>query len=309
MVIDNIEQIASLSLNERKARVKPSKPLPLPGRRIRSHMMLNPLRLHHLNRLDTLDADVVTLNLEDAIAPARKEEALINAALFISHLKKRQSLIVVRVNPLHEGGDEEIAFLNEIGCDAVRIPKVKRAEEIAYALSILDEHKELHISLETKEAFCGLKSLAFDKRLTVANLGILDLLTSFGLPQNLLTFDNPTILHILTKVLLDAKSVGIEPVGFMYQDYEDTQGFRRWCEIEKRIGFRGKACMGPKQVAIANEVFGTNEAELERARQIKALFEEASKQGEHAIMHPRYGFIDEPIYRDALMVLERTKET
>ena len=271
-------------------------------------MMLNPLRLHHLNKLDALDADAVTLNLEDAIAPSRKKEALINTALFISHLKKRQSLIVVRVNPLNEGGDEEMVFLNEVGCDAVRIPKVKRAEEIAYALTLLDESKELHISLETKEAFYNLRSFAFDRKLTVANLGILDLLTSFGLPQSLLAFDNPTVLHILTKVLLDAKSVGIEPVGFMYQEYEDTRGFRKWCEIEKGIGYKGKACMGPKQVAIANEVFGTDEAELERAREIKSLFEEASEQGEHAIMHPRYGFIDEPIYRDALLLLDQRQE-
>jgi len=273
--------------------------------RRRSNMMLNPLNLKHLNRIDESDADMITLNLEDAIAPSRKKEALNNIALFLSHMQESRSFIVVRVNPLQEGGEEEIAFLNDFGFDAVRVAKVKDQSDIARALTLLSEDKELHISLETKEAFANLATLRIDPRLTTANLGILDLLTSLGLPQSLVKPDNPTIDYILSKFLVDAHTAGIHPIGFMYQEYNDIEGFRQWCEREKAMGFTSKACMGPKQVAIANEVFGVSKEEIARAKHIKERFEEESAKGNNGFMDERYDiFVDEPIYRDALLLLQ-----
>jgi citrate lyase subunit beta/citryl-CoA lyase len=266
-------------------------------------MMLNPLQLKHLNRMDECEADMITLNLEDAIAPSRKKEALHNIALFLSHMEHSNSFIIVRTNPLDEGGAEEIAFLNVFSFDAVRVAKVKNQTQIAQALTILSEDKELHISLETKEAFENLSKLRIDERLTTANLGILDLLTSLDLPQSIVTLNNPTIDYILSKFLVDAKTAGIHPISFMFQEYNDTETFRAWCQREKIMGFASKACMGPKQVAIANEVFALDDDALERAKHIKKRFEEESNKGNHGFMDEKYGFIDEPIYRDALLVL------
>ena len=272
--------------------------------RKRSNMMLNPLNLKHLNRMDESDADMITLNLEDAIAPSRKKEALHNIALFLSHMKHSNSFIIVRTNPLNEGGAEEITFLNDFSFDAVRVAKVKNQTEIAQALTLLDEDKELHISLETKEAFENLSTLRIDERLTTANLGILDLLTSLRLPQSIVTLDNPTIDYILSKFLIDAKTAGIHPISFMFQEYNDTYTFKHWCQKEKMMGFTSKACMGPKQVAIANDVFQTSLLSLERAKHIKHAFESHAKEGENGFMDEQYGFIDEPIYRDALLILK-----
>ena len=273
-------------------------------KRMRSNMMLNPLNLKHLNRMDESDADMITLNLEDAIAPSRKKEALHNIALFLSYMEKSDSFIIVRTNPLNERGAEEIAFLNDFSFDAIRIPKVKNQTEIAQALTLLSKDKALHISLETREAFENLSQLRIDRRLTVANLGILDLLTSLGLPQSIVTPNNPTIDYILSKFLVNAKTAGIHPVSFMFQEYHDTQTFQTWCEREKIMGFESKACMGPKQVDIANAVFQTTASALERAKHIKHHFEENAKKGKNGFMDAHYGFIDEPIYRDALLVLK-----
>jgi len=276
-------------------------------RRRRSNMMLNPLNLQHLNRMDESEADMITLNLEDAIAPSRKKEALHNIALFLSHMEYANSFIIVRTNPLNEGGAEEIAFLNDFGFDAVRVAKIKNQTEIAQALTLLSEDKELHISLETKEAFEALSRLRIDERLTTANLGILDLLTSLGLPQSIVTLQNPTIDYILSRFLVDAKTAGIHPISFMFQEYNDTETFKAWCEREKMMGFESKACMGPKQVEIANSLFNTSKYELERALHIKEAFEERSAQGINGFMDERYGFIDEPIYRDSLLILNNIR--
>lgn len=295
MIFDDLETLPTTFGNKRKT--------PAVKRTYRSNMMLNPLNLKHLNRIDDHPADMITLNLEDAIAPSRKKEALHNIAFFLSHMEHSNSFIIVRTNPLDEGGAEEIAFLNDFGFDAVRVAKVKNQIEIAQALTLLSADKELHISLETKEAFESLSALRIDERLTTANLGILDLLTSLGLPQSLVTLNNPTIDYILSKFLVDAKTSGIHPISFMFQEYNDTETFKAWCEREKMMGFETKACMGPKQVQIANEIFHTNRDEIERALHIKEAFETHAAQGINGFMDEKYGFIDEPIYRDSLLVL------
>jgi citrate lyase subunit beta/citryl-CoA lyase len=276
--------------------------------RKRSNMMLNPLNTKHLNRMDDMDTDMITLNLEDAIAPSRKKEALKNIALFLSHMEYSNSFIIVRVNPLDKGGAEEIEFLNSFSFDAVRVAKIKSQTDIAKALTLLSKDKELHISLETKEAFRSLSTFGIDPRLSVANLGILDLLTSLGLPQSIVTLSNPSIDYILSKFLVDAKTAGLHPIGFMFQDYHDTDTFRAWCEYEKKIGFESKACMGPKQVSIANKIFQISSYEIERATHIKQIFEKQSSKGVNGFMDEKYGFIDEPIYRDCLLILNNIKD-
>jgi len=295
MIFDNLDKLPTDFGTERKK--------PAQKQHYRSNMMLNPLNLKHLNRIDENNADMITLNLEDAIAPSRKKEALHNIALFLSHMEHSNSFIIVRTNPIDEGGAEEIKFLNDFAFDAIRVSKIKNQTEIAQALTLLSEDKELHISMETKEAFESLSTLRIDERFTTANIGILDLLTSLGLPQSLVTPGNPTIDYILSKFLVDAKTAGIHPVSFMFQEYQDTQTFKNWCEREKLMGFETKACMGPKQVEIANDVFGINKYEIERALHIKATFESNAAEGINGFMDEKYGFIDEPIYRDSLLIL------
>ena len=295
MIFHNIDSLPEHYGNKKKA--------PCSHSRKRSNMMLNPLQLKHLNHMDESEADMITLNLEDAIAPSRKKEALENIALFLSHMEYANSFIIVRTNPLDEGGTEEIAFLNDFSFDAIRLAKVKTQTEIAQALTLLSKEKELHISLETKEAYQNLSQLRIDKRVTTANLGILDLLTSLGLPQSLVKMGNPTIDYILSKFLVDAKTAGIHPISFMYQEYQKTKEFYNWCKYERELGFESKACMGPKQVDMANRIFNITQYEIERAQHIKTSFETHSAKNINGFIDDKYGFIDEPIYRDSLLIL------
>jgi len=303
MIINSLEFIEKLNIEERLEHLGNEKKAPALKKTCRSNMMLNPLRLKHLNNIDNLDTDMVTLNLEDAIAPSRKKEALYNIALFLSHLKESKSFIIVRTNPLNEGGREEITFLNSFSFDAIRVAKVKTREEILEIGRLLNSEKEIHISLETKEAFQNLATFGGIERFTTANIGILDLLTSLGLPQSLVRHDNPTIHYILSKFLVDAKIAGLNPISFMFQEYKDVENFRKWCKLEKKMGFTTKACMGPLQVQIANEVFSIESEAITKANHIKHVFEKSAKNGENGFMDMKYGFIDEPIYRDALLVL------
>ncbi len=304
MVFKNLKEIETLSLDEKLNRVGGFKKAPYSKNLFRTNMMLNPLKLNHLNQINNLKSDMITLNLEDAIAPSRKKEALYNIALFLSNIRESNSFIVIRTNPLGEGAEEEIEFLNDFGFDAIRVSKVKTKDDISKALSILSKDKELHISMETKEAFINLREFRVDNRFTTANIGILDLLNSLNLPQSLLEINNPTIDYILSKFLLDAHFIGIRATSFMFQDYNNIKDFKEWCKKEKLMGFSSKACMGPAQVDIANSIFGVSKDEIERAKHIKKVFEDSSSINENGFMDTKYGFIDEPIYKDALLVLD-----
>jgi len=297
MIFNNLDTLPHTYGDKQKA--------PCSHTKKRSNMMINPLHLKHLNHIDTLSSDMITLNLEDAIAPSRKKEALDNIAFFLSHMVHSDSFIVVRTNPLDKGGIEEIRFLNDFSFDAIRVAKIKNQTQIAQALTLLSNEKELHISLETKEAFEHLSTLRIDPRLTTANLGILDLLTSLGLPQSIVTLHNPTINYILSKFLVNAKTAGIHPISFMFQEYNDTETFEAWCKHEKSMGFESKACMGPKQVKLANEIFTLPQDALQRAIHIKEVFEQNEAKGINGFMDKKYGFIDEPIYRDAMLILNQ----
>lgn len=94
MIFDSLDFIDELSVEERLQHLGSKCKQPATRKLFRSNMMLNPLRLKHINRIDTLEADMVTLNLEDAIAPSRKKEALYNIALFLSHCDKANSFVI-----------------------------------------------------------------------------------------------------------------------------------------------------------------------------------------------------------------------
>ena len=295
MIFQRVDNLPTKLGNKRKQ--------PSTNKQRRSNMMINPLMIKHLNRIDESRADMITLNLEDGISPLRKKEALANIALFLSYLEESKSFIVVRTNPLREGGEEEIAYLNSFGFDAIRIAKIKTTQDIEKALSLVSDDKELHLSIETREAFNSLASFGIDSRVTTAYLGILDLLADLGLPQSLIQLNNPTIDYILSKFLIDSKIANLHPISFMYQDYNNTEEFRAWCIREKLLGFESKASLGPKQVEIANEIFSKDYEAIDRAKYIKEAFERNSQKGINGFMDEKYGFIDEPIYRDCLVVL------
>ncbi|HHO42269.1 MAG TPA: CoA ester lyase [Epsilonproteobacteria bacterium] len=304
MIFEETDWITSTPLENIPLHFGTTQKKPCLHKRRRSNMMINPLELKHINSIDALQADMITLNLEDAIAPSRKKEALYNIALFLSNLEFSSSFIVVRTNPFYKGGKEEIAFLNDFGFDGFRLPKITSKKEIKEALSLINKTKELHLTIETKESFLMLEELKLDEQITTVNLGLLDLLSSMGLPHNLIQLDNPTVEYIMAKFLIDTKSANLHPISFMFQQYNDTESFRAWCKKEQKMGFESKACLGPKQVTIANEIFGISEDERNRAFAIKRLFEASSKNNINGFMSENYGYIDEPIYRDALNTLK-----
>jgi citrate lyase subunit beta/citryl-CoA lyase len=257
----------------------------------------------HLDKLDSLTTDFATVNLEDAVHD--KEFA---RNLVVLKLQNRDnSDVIVRVNSLDSCGKEDIKAINKLKPYGIRIPKVSSLEDVKLALELIDKEIQVHLTIETKEAFELLPKLKIDPRVTMVFLGILDLLESLELPQSLLQLDNPTIDYILSKFLIQSKTAGLHPVSFIYQEYKDLETFRKWCLKEKAMGFVSKGCTSPGQVDIVNEIFGTTTEHIKRATYIKEIFEKNKAKGVTGFSDEKYGFIDEPIYKDALLILRQNR--
>ncbi|MGE4295939.1 MAG: CoA ester lyase [Campylobacterales bacterium] len=271
----------------------------------RTALMVSAANPKHLAKLPDLKADIALINLEDGVSPQQKPQALRDACEAIAKYRDLGPMKVVRINPLKESGAEEIAALNAVRPHAVRLPKVRHVSQVEKALELLDGGIDLHLSIETKEAFNSVASLKISDRVTTVYLGILDLLESLRLPQNLLAIDNPTIHYLLAKFLIDSKAAGFHPFSFVYQNHRDLEGFRRWCALEKSMGLEAKSCISPDQAAIAAEIFGNDAQIIEEARYVKERFEAMAAQGVTGFADDRLGFIDEPIYKNALLVLSK----
>ena len=239
-----------------------------PSLTFQAPLMLSAHRVKHLANIPKLKSDAVILNLD-------------------------------------EGGEEEIRVLGAFMPDAIRVPKIRTLKEVQKVLELVPEPIEIHLSIETKEAWLALASLRPDPRVTCFYLGILDLFADMGLDQALITPQNPTMGYMLSHFLVTCRALGVKPVSFVYQDYQDESGFDQWLTLEREMGYDAKGCLSPRQAEQTMQAFASDEERFERAREIVALFEAQREKGVTGFKHKAYGFIDEPIYKGALALLKR----
>jgi len=270
-----------------------------------SYLMLSCHNEKHLQKISSLDVECIMLNLEDGVSKEQKPKALNLCAESLERFRDIEKMFVVRVNSLEEGGLEEIKYLNKFKPDAIRIPKIKTSKDVELALSAIDEDIELHLSIETAQAWSNLGQLKIDARVTTFYLGVLDLFADMGLAHSIVDINNPTMRYILSHFLITSLGLGVKPVSFVYQDYKNLDTFTLWLLLEKEMGYDAKGCISPKQVSLVNKIFSNDEAEIVKAKKIIELFENQREMGITGFVDEELGFIDEPIYKGALALLSR----
>jgi len=269
---------------------------------IKSALMVAGDKEKHLFKIPSLKCDIAIVNLEDGVYDKKKARQLVYDIL--PKLEKTKCKIVVRINDLNTCGIEDIKMINKIKPYAIRVPKIKTIEDVKLACDLIDDGIEVHLSIETKEAFENLSKLKLNNNVTTVYLGILDLLQSLNLSQDILKLDNPMIDYILSKFLIDSKIANFIPISFVYQDYKNIDEFTKWCKKDKLLGFSAKGCISLGQVDIVNDIFKVDNDLLIKAKDIIKLFEENKNKSCTGFSHEKYGFIDEPIYKDALLYIK-----
>lgn len=234
-----------------------------------------------------LAADVVILDLEDAVAPEAKNEARSAALQAVRDGGFGRREVVIRVNGLDTAwGAADLAAASEAGPDAVLVPKVSDcAGLLAYdaALAAAPEATRLWTMIETCAVVPELNNLAA--------LGASTRLSAFVLGTNDLAKDmraeirpgRAPFLPVLTAAVCAARAHGLIVLDGVCNEFRDPDVLTREAEQGREFGFDGKSLIHPDQIDPCNAVFSPSEAEVAKARAIVAAFEDPENSGKGAI--------------------------
>ncbi len=243
----------------------------------RSVLYIPGARERALEKARTLAVDAIIFDLEDAVAPAEKSAAreTLSAALRAGGYGSRARL--VRVNALDtEWGRDDIAAAAKMACDAILIPKVETPEMLD-AVAERAPGKALWAMIETPGGVLGAERIAAHPALQGFVLGTNDLAKDVNCRFRA---DRLPLMAALQMSLLAARAHGKVCVDGVYNAFKDDEGLRAECEHGRDLGMDGKSLIHPSQVAIANEVFGPSEEELDLARRQIEAFDAALAAGQ-----------------------------
>ncbi|MDP9867019.1 MULTISPECIES: HpcH/HpaI aldolase/citrate lyase family protein [Streptosporangium] len=252
-------------------------------------------------------SDSLIVDLEDAVLPAHKAAARTAVAGWLRGLGPGGPEIYVRVNP-GQDGHEDLRAVALPGVRGVCVAKTESAAEVAAVDAVLSEAEaaeglpagsiEVCPLLESAGAILAAPEIARAPRVSRLQIGEADLRADLGVETGP---DERELLWARSQVVLASAAARLAPpLAPISTDFRDLDALRASTVALKRLGFRGRTCIHPAQVAVVNEVFTPTEEELVRARDLIARFEEA---GTGVVTDAQGRMVDEAIVRAARRLL------
>jgi citrate lyase subunit beta/citryl-CoA lyase len=240
-----------------------------------------------IDKAHTRGADVLQLDLEDAVPPAEKEKARTLVERNAARVRRGGADVVVRINqPLSLAvRDLEHSVCPDV--DGIAITKadsashVKLLDELVTGLEekrgIKAGHTKFIVMIETADAFTRIDEIPrASPRVVAMNIGGED----FALDLNAQP-DDDVLLHPKQRMIIAARAAGVMPLGFIgtVADFSDWEKFRLMVRRARRFGFDGAGCIHPGQVKIVNEEYTPSEAEVAYARKVIQMDKDAAAAG------------------------------
>ena len=257
-------------------------------------------------------ADCIQLDLEDAIPPARKDEARAAVAAAAERLAGEGVEVVVRINRPWRMAVRDIEAAVGPAVAALNLPKVPDASHVRAVAAILDEleaerglapgHTRLVVMVETAEGLLNMAEIAAAcERVVALTVGAEDLALDMGMRPTADALYVPNVQAVAA-----ARAAGILPIGYVgtVADYQDEARYRETAERARQLGFAGGFCIHPKQVPILNAAFSPSAEEVADAEAIVVAYEAAERAGQGAASH-RGRMLDRPVVERARAVLAR----
>jgi citrate lyase subunit beta/citryl-CoA lyase len=261
------------------------------------------------------EADALSLDLEDSVPATVKAAARAAVAEFVASeaTQALAKVVIVRVNaPETPWFEEDLRAVARPGVALINLPKLETPSAVRAAVRAL-EHAEagngvttpirLLLNIETPIALANATALAAaHPRVAGLQLGLGDLFEPLGIDRR-----DPANVHaVLFAVRMAAAQAGVFALDGAWPDIADSEGFSAEAQRAKRLGYLGKSCIHPRQVALANAAFAPDEAELEAARRIVAAADEAALQGRGAFVVDGR-MVDLPVLKRAQALLAGTR--
>jgi len=244
-----------------------------------------------LTKLASLSCDVVVVDLEDAVAPDRKEVARQKLAGILGNRPAGVREMVVRINALSsEWGADDLAAAIACRPDGILLPKVETPRDVLEAGDVLDEADapgtlRLWAMIETPRAVLNIGAIAelgrdAASRLSCLVAGTNDLVAMTGVKA---TPDRRYLMPWLMQMVLAARAGGIDILDGVSNDFHDLDAFSADCAQALAMGFDGKTLIHPAQIGPAEAAFSPSGEALAEARKIVTAFTLPENAGKGAI--------------------------
>ena len=281
-------------------------PAPLRERRRRSRLYLPGNQPDLFPNAGLFLADCLILDLEDSVAPSRKEDARILVRRVLEQHRGffGEAEIIVRINPL-SGPYGALDLVELSGClpHAVILPKCESAADVAALDRALGEDTGATLIMPLVETARGVLAAAAiaaaSPRVAALCFGAEDYMADVGARRSAAGTET---LYARQAIVVAAKAAGVQALDSVFSDTEDLPAFASWCEASRAMGFDGVGVIHPRQVGAANAAYSPSPEEIEEARAVIAAMQEAEAGGSGvASLHGR--MIDAPVARRARRIV------
>jgi citrate lyase beta subunit len=262
-------------------------------------------------------ADTLLFDLEDSVAPDRKVEARVQVAEVLRQADFGETELAVRINPPQTPHFEaDLEAVIEAGASTLMLPKAETVEGVQQVLRRVEmaerrhrppelESVKLLALVETPAGVLAAASLgASSSHIEALCFGHADFSREMGLAEA--DASRGSVLHARCQLAIAAKACGVAPIDNVCLAVRDEAAFRADAEQGRDLGFEGKMCIHPAQVALANDVYTPSPEEIERARAIVEGFERALQEGRGVFTIDNKMF-DAPLVAIQKRLLERAR--
>ncbi len=256
-----------------------------------------------LEKAPETGADVVVFDLEDGVAPDRKDQARETVADAVTDTETDE--LCVRVNPLGAGGRADLEALEQPP-DSVMLPKVDGPGDVRALDDALAEHGldlPVFALLETPGGVLDAPAVAAVDATDAVLLGAEDLSAAAGISRST---EGTEILYARERVVLAAARAGIDAIDTLCTDFEDTEGLAEDARLARQLGFAGKMTIHPAQVPVVNSAFTPDSDQVDWAERVLAARDEAQAEG-RGVFTVDGEMIDAPLVTQAETILERAR--
>jgi citrate lyase subunit beta/citryl-CoA lyase len=230
-------------------------------------------------------ADGIILDLEDSVAPDKKEEARILVRNALRQVNFYGAERMVRINQ-GKNGLEDLHYVIPHNVNLILIPKCENASEVVAVekeISAILKNQKLSSSvwlmpiiesaLGTENAF---EIACASKNVVALAIGLEDFTADLGVPR---TNEGKESLYARTRIVNAAKAAKIQPIDSVFSDVGDMDGLIQNVMVSKSLGFEGMGCIHPRQIAVIQKGFSPSQEEIIKAKKIFVAFEEAGSKG------------------------------
>lgn len=247
----------------------------------RSMLFAPGLRPDRVRKALTAGADIVCVDLEDAVALQHKDEARKLTLELLGDLPFSSSEVVIRINSLDtiDGlRDVEALARAEHLPHAVMMTKVRSAAEVRLLDELLQgraERIEFYVTLETNQGLEEVFEIAgASDRMACFLFGEVDLSADLRCRRT-----EQALLYARSRVVHAAARFGLDVIDVPHIQFDDYEGLRAASAHAAELGFTGKACIHPTQLPIIHEHFTPTADEVARAERAVKAFEESGESG------------------------------